>query len=213
MANFLQFFVPKDKKFFPLFESASANLLTISKALREMVNSSDQNKRRELVKEIERLEHVGDSITHEIFNSLGNTFITPFDREDIHRLATAIDDVVDFIHGSAKRMELYKLQTYDDSMSKLAELIEQASSEIHIAVSSLRNLKNGVRVKEACVKINSYENHADDIFDMSIARLFEEEKDAILLIKKKEVLAALETATDKCEDAANALETILLKSN
>ncbi|REK51817.1 MAG: DUF47 domain-containing protein [Bacteroidetes bacterium] len=213
MANFLSFLVPQDKKFFPLFESASGNLLQISKVLVEMVNSSDVNRRRELIKEIERLEHVGDSTTHDIFSELNKTFITPFDREDIHRLTTAIDDIVDYIHGSAKRIELYKIHEYNEAISKLAELNNQAAHEIHSAMSNLRSMKNANRIQEACIKINSIENHADDIFDMTIAKLFEEEKDAINLFKMKEVLSALETATDKCEDVANVLETIIIKSN
>ncbi|REK34558.1 MAG: DUF47 domain-containing protein [Bacteroidetes bacterium] len=213
MANFLSFLVPQDKKFFPLFESASGNLLQISKVLVEMVNSSDVNRRRELIKEIERLEHVGDSTTHDIFSELNKTFITPFDREDIHRLTTAIDDIVDYIHGSEKRIELYKIHEYNEAISKLAELNNQAAHEIHSAMSNLRSMKNANRIQEACIKINSIENHADDIFDMTIAKLFEEEKDAINLFKMKEVLSALETATDKCEDVANVLETIILKSN
>jgi len=212
MANLINLLIPKEKKFFTLFERASENLHTISKALVEMVNASSPEKRKELIKEIEHLEHVGDNITHETFNELSSTFITPFDREDIHDLTAALDDIVDFIHGSAKRIELYKVTEIHPSFIKLAGLIEKGAGEIHNAVSELRNMKNVNKIKEACVRINSIENHADDIFDMTIAQLFEEEKDAIKVIKIKEILSALETATDKCEDVANALETIILKS-
>ena len=212
MINFIQFFIPQDKKFFPLFEKASGNLFQISKVLVEMVNTSSQDKRRELIKEIEHLEHVGDNIAHEIFNELSTNFITPFDREDIHELISSLDDIVDYIHGSAKRIELYKMTDIDPSISKLAELVLQGAQEINIAVIALRKKKNLNLIKEACVKINSIENHADDIFDMTIAKLFEEEKDAVKIIKTKEILSALETATDKCEDAANVLESILVKN-
>ena len=212
MANILQFFIPQDKKFFPLFEKASANLHAVSKILVEMVNASDLNRRRELVKEIERLEHVGDNVTHEIFNELSTNFITPFDREDIHELVSSLDDIVDFIHGSAKRMETYKITEPTTSITKLAELVLQGAEELHNAVTGLRTMKNPNKIKEACVKINSIENHADDIFDMTISKLFDEEKDAIQLIKMKEILSALETATDKCEDCANVLESIILKN-
>jgi uncharacterized protein len=211
MASFLQFFIPQDKKFFPLFERASGNLLTISKVLVEMVNAPNIEKRRELIKEIERLEHVGDSVTHEIFNELSANFITPFDREDIHELVSSLDDIVDYIHGSAKRIELYKVTEMTSSMGKLADLILQGAQELNEAVCGLKDLKNPSRIREACVKINSIENHADDVFDMTIAALFEEEKDAVKIIKMKEILAALETATDKCEDAANAISSILIK--
>jgi predicted phosphate transport protein (TIGR00153 family) len=212
MSNFIQFFIPQDRKFFPLFEKASGNLFQISKVLVEMVNSSAPEKRRELIKEIERLEHVGDNVTHEIFSELSTNFITPFDREDIHALVSSLDDIVDYIHGSAKRMDLYKISEIHPSVSKLAELVLQGAQELNVAVIALRKRKNLNLIKEACVKINSIENHADDVFDMTIANLFEEEKDAVKIIKMKEILSALETATDKCEDAANVLESILVKN-
>ncbi len=211
-SNVLQLFVPRDKIFFPLFERATQNLVSISKVLVQMVNTPDVSKRRTLIKEIERLEHVGDNITHEIFNELSANFITPFDREDIHELVTSIDDIVDYIHGSSKRIDLYKIETITPAMIKLAELTETSSQELHIAVSELANKKNVHKIKEACVRINSIENHADDIFDNAIATLFDQEKDPIIIIKTKEVLAALETATDKCEDAANVLQTIIVKN-
>lgn len=210
--SIIQLFVPKDKKFFPLFEQASSNLVATSKVLYEAVTSSSPEKRKEFIREIEHLEHKGDEIAHQIFHELGSTFITPFDREDIHELTSVMDDVLDFIHGSAKRIELYKIQVIPSSVIKLAELILRSSEELHIAICELRNLKNISKIKEACVKVNSIENHADDIFNNAIARLFEEETSAIEIIKMKEVLAALETATDKCEDAANVLESIIVKN-
>lgn len=212
MANLLQFFVPQGKKFFTMFEKASGNLFQISKVLVEAVNTSSPEKRKEFIKEIERLEHVGDGVAHEIFSELSANFITPFDREDIHELVSSLDDIVDFIHGSAKRIELYKVTEITPAMVKLAELILQSAEELHKAVTGLREMKHINKIKEACVKINSIENHADDIFDMAIAALFEEEKDAIKIIKMKEILSALETATDKCEDAANVIESIVVKN-
>lgn len=209
---FIQFFVPKDKKFFPLFEQASSNLVDISKVLYEAVTTSSDEKRTELIREIEHLEHKGDEIAHQIFHELGATFITPFDREDIHELTSVLDDVLDFIHGSAKRIELYKIKSLPPSVVKLSELILRSAEELHKAICELRNLKNISKIKEACVRINSIENHADDIFNNAIARLFEEKTNAIEIIKMKEVLAALETATDKCEDAANVIETIIVKN-
>lgn len=211
MANILKFLVPQDKKFFQLFEKASANLLDTSKTLVEMVNTPSTDKRRELIREIERLEHVGDGLTHETLNELSTNFITPFDREDIHDMVAALDDVVDFIHGSAKRIELYKLADIPPAVRKLADLVLQGALELHTAVSNLKDIKKPDLIREACVKINSIENHADDVFDMAIAQLFDEEKDAIKLIKTKEVLSALETATDKCEDVANAISSMILK--
>jgi hypothetical protein len=208
--SFLQFLLPKDKKFFPLFDQATANLVKASKVLVELVNTTPE-KRKELIAEIEHLEHQGDNITHLIFNELSRNFITPFDREDIHALASAIDDVLDFIHGSAKRLELYKVKELSESMTMLADCILKGAIELNVAVQNLKDMKNIVVIKEACVKINSLENHADDIFNEAIAQLFEKETDAMQVIKLKEILAALETATDKCEDAANTIQTILIK--
>lgn len=211
MASILQFFIPQDRLFFPLFEKASGNLKDISKALVQMVNTQDMSERRTYIKKIEELEHVGDSITHDIFNKLSVNFITPFDREDIHALVSAIDDVADFIHGAAKRIDLYKVGELNTSITKLAELIEKSAEELNNAVVELKDMKNISKIKEACVRVNSVENHADDIFDMAVAKLFEEEKNAVELIKIKEVLSALETATDKCEDAANVIQSIVVK--
>jgi len=209
--SIFQFLVPKDRKFYPLFEEASANLVVISKVLLEMLSTPGMEKRKLLIRQIEKLEHTGDEITHRIFKEVGFTFITPFDREDIQRLASVLDDVLDFIHGAAKRVELYKVDPIHPAMIKLAELIVQSSEQVNIAVSGLRNSRNYTRVREALVKINSLENHADDVFDNAVARLFEDNVSALEVIKIKEVLSALETATDKCEDAANVMESVIVK--
>lgn len=208
--GFLQALLPQDRKFFPLLNQASLNLVKTAKVLVELVNA-DQGKRKEFIKEIEHLEHQGDNITHMIFNELSRNFITPFDREDIHALTSAIDDVLDFIHGSAKRFELYKVDEMIEPYVQLADNILKGAIELNVAVHGLNNMKNAAVIKEACVKINSIENHADEIFNSSIAALFETETDAIKIIKIKEILAVMETATDKCEDAANTIQTILIK--
>lgn len=209
--SIIQALIPKDKKFFTMFEKATSNLVTISKVLNEMSIASAPDRRMELAKEIDDLEHIGDQISHDIFSELAATFITPFDREDIHSLTSAIDDIVDHIHGASKRIILYKFEKISPAMQKLAELILHGSEELHKAVCELRNMRNVNSMREACVRINSIENHADDIFDMAVAQLFEDEKNAVEIIKTKEVLQTLETATDKCEDAANVIESIMIK--
>ena len=211
--NILSFLIPKDKKFFTLFAKSSENLVSIAKVFNELLNTPAPDKRIDLIKTIANLEHVGDNITHEIFTELSTNFITPFDREDIHYLASSLDDIVDYIHGSAKRLELYKIDEFTLEMRQLAEIIEQSAVEVHVAVSGLKGMSNIVRVKEALVKINSLENHADDVCDGAIASLFADEKDAIKLMKVKEILLNMETATDKCEDVANVIETILVKNS
>ena len=209
--SIFQYFVPKDKKFFPLFEKDSANLIVMGQRLNEAVNTEDITRRNELFKEIENLEHVGDEITHQIHLELSKNFITPFDREDIHQLASAIDDIADYIHGSASRMHLYKVTVITEPIKALSKLILQACQDLDKAIRELRDLKNIRNIADSCVRINSIENQADYVFDKAVGELFEYEKDAVNLIKYKEVLSALETATDMCEDAANVLESILVK--
>jgi predicted phosphate transport protein (TIGR00153 family) len=210
--SILHFLVPKDKKFFPLFERATGNLIKLAETLTAAVSTNDLTRRKELFKEIENLEHVGDEITHQIFLELGVNFITPFDREDIHQLASALDDVADYIHDSANRMNLYNVTVMTEPIIKLAELIQQACGDLDKAVHELHSMKNIRNIADSCVRINSIENQADYIFDKGVAGLFDYEKDAIALIKYKDVLASLETATDMCEDAANVLESILVKN-
>jgi predicted phosphate transport protein (TIGR00153 family) len=210
--SIFQYFVPKDKNFFPLFEQSSSNLIVMAEALKKAVNLKNPEDRLVYFKEIESLEHVGDEITHQIYLELSKNFITPFDREDIHQLATAIDDVADYIHGSANRMLLYQVDNITEPIQKLADLILQACTDLDKAIRELRNLKNIRAIADSCVRINSIENQADYVFDRAVGDLFAHEKDAVQLIKYKEVLAALETATDMCEDAANVLESILVKN-
>lgn len=210
--SIFQYFVPKDKKFFPLFEQAGSNLIEMAKLLQKSVNSQDPELRKELSKKLEDLEHTGDNITHQIHLELGRNFITPFDREDIHALASSLDDVADFIHGASNRMQLYKVEKPTQPMIEIADLIAEATEHVAKALFELRDLKNIRNITDSCVRINSVENKADYIFDKAVADLFEYEKDAITLIKQKEVLSAMEDATDKCEDVANVLESILVKN-
>jgi predicted phosphate transport protein (TIGR00153 family) len=211
--SIFQYFVPKDKKtFFPLFEQAASNVVAMATILVEAVNSTSQPTQEELFRQIDKLENKGDELTHQIYLELGKNFITPFDREDIHSLATAIDDVADYIHGAANRMNLYKIDDFNEHIRKLSDLILQASGDLEKAVRELKDLKNVRAIADSCIRINSVENQADYVFDRAVADLFLYETDAIRLIKYKEILAALETATDMCEDAANVMESILVKN-
>jgi len=208
---FLKYFFPKDRHFFPLFDKAASNLQHGGRLIYDLALSTTPEDRVRIIREIEHTEHLGDDITHEIFSELSKNFITPFDREDIHRLVSSIDDILDYIHGSSKRIELYKLKEITPDMVKLAELIKTGTEELRRAVFELKNMSKMRDITDSLVRINSIENHADDIFDNAVAQLFEKEKDAIQIIKVKEILSALETATDMCEDAANVIESIVVK--
>jgi predicted phosphate transport protein (TIGR00153 family) len=209
--SILKIFLPKDKVFFQLFESVAETVFQMATKLNEVVHEKDFEKRGLLIKEIEDLEHVNDDYTHRIFTELGRNFITPFDREDIHYLATSLDDICDYIYASAKKINFYKVNPDDSGFHKMAELILNSCTEVRKAVAELRDMKNLRKITDALVNINSIENQADDIFDMSIEKLFENEEDAKEVIKKREIYQVMEIVTDKCEDAANVIESIIIK--
>jgi uncharacterized protein Yka (UPF0111/DUF47 family) len=212
MANsFLKIFMPKNKIFYELFEKVADNVAEMAKKLMAVVNEPDYDKRASLISQIEDLEHANDNLTHQTFMELGRNFITPFDREDIHYLASSLDDIADYIYASAKKINFYRVNPNDSGIQKLAEIVYQSSQEVRKAVGELRDMKNVRLITEALVKINSMENQADDVFDMSIERLFATEVDAKEVIKKREIYQVMEIATDKCEDAANVIESIIIK--
>ena len=211
-SRILKFFLPKDKVFYNLFEEASGNLEILAKKLVSVMNEPEYAVRGVLVKEMEELEHLNDNITHNIFLELGRNFITPFDREDIHSLASALDDIADYMYASAKKINVYKIDpTEDTGMKKSADAILMAVLAVNQAVVELRNLKNTQKIIECVIKINSAENSADDLFDLSIEKLFDSNVDFKELIKKREIYQVLEIVTDKCEDAGNVIESIVVK--
>lgn len=209
--SFLKIFMPKNKVFFELFEQVAENVSKMGTQIKAVVAEPDFDKRAALITQIEDLEHANDELTHNLFTELGRNFITPFDREDIHYLATSLDDIADYIYASAKKINFYRVNPNDMGMQKFAELIEQGCQQVRIAVTELRDMKNMRKITEALVKINSLENQADDVFDMSIERLFATEPDAKEVIKKREIYQVMEIVTDKCEDASNVIESIIIK--
>ena len=208
--NIFQFLVPKDKKFFPLFEEASANLVILAETLHEAVNAP-KLERDEYFKKIEELEATIEEITHKTHLELSKNFITPFDREDIHSLIKAMDNVADYMHGAASRMRLYQVEKITKSIRKLTEINLEACQLINEGIKQLRDMNNIKIIKETCKKINKLESKADVVFDKAVADIFENETDAKNIIKYKEVLSALESASDKCKIVANVMEQISVK--
>lgn len=211
MANFLKFFLPKDKVFYALFESVSGELVKMGDKLVQITNEPDFDQRAKYIKEMEDMEHLNDDYTHRIFTELGKNFITPFDREDIHSLASALDDIADYIYAAAKKINFYHIDPSDIGFRKMADLIAFGTQQVHKAVTELRDMKNMRNITDALVSINSIENQGDDIFDMSIERLFATENDFKEVIKRRDIFQVLEIVTDKCEDAANVIESIIVK--
>ena len=209
--SIMKIFMPKDKIFYSLFEEVADGVAKMGKLLKNMVREPDAEKRASLASLVEDQEHVNDDLTHKVFTELGRNFITPFDREDIHYLASALDDICDYIYSTTKKINFYKVNPNDTGIQKLADLIEEGTIQIREAVGELRNMRDMRKITDALVKINSIENQADDIFDMSIDRLFDTEPDAKEVIKKREIYQVMEIVTDKCEDAANVIESIIIK--
>ena len=211
MNIFARLLAPKNKIFYELFEKSADNVKQMGYLLTQVIGEPDFDKRQGLITQMEDVEHANDELTHLLFTELGRNFITPFDREDIHYLASALDDIADYIFATAKKINFYRVSVNDIGMQKLSEIIMQSCNEVRKAVGELRNMKNMRVITESLVKINSLENEADDIFDMSIERLFATEPDAKEVIKRREIYQVMETATDKCEDAANVIESIIVK--
>lgn len=200
--------IPQEEKFFEFFEKAATNILEGAKVLVQMTDERGADF-QERWKRLEELEHVGDKITHQIIRKLNRTLITPIDREDIHGLAVALDDVMDLIEASAARMSLYKIKQPTEEAGKLAQVILKSAEEIVKAMSSLERMDD---VMEHCIEINRLENMADDISREAIAGLFDEGHDPMDVIKWKEIYETMETTTDRCEDVANIIESVALKS-
>ncbi|HZS96242.1 MAG TPA: DUF47 family protein [Terriglobales bacterium] len=199
--------IPRDTSFFDMFAAMSNNLIDAARALVDLF--ADYRDVDAKIEEIRRIEHLGDEMTHSIMRKLNQTFITPFDREDIHTLASSLDDVVDFINAACARILMYRITDPPPEAGTLARLILAQAEELGKAVS---NLQKSELVLARCVEINRLENEADQVSRVAIARLFEHETDPITLIKIKELLEFLETATDKAEDVADVLETVVLKN-
>lgn len=208
LGNIFAAFQPKDKVFFVLFEKITALLVEMSDEFHKGIQEFDVNDDT-FHKKISDYEHQMDDLTHQVFIELGKNFITPFDREDIQALAAGLDDIADYIFASSKNIYMYKAPNLKE-YSELSLLINKQCHEIQNAVKNLKGFKNMAEVKECCIKINSIENIADDILTNSLVRLFES-NDAMSVLKAKSVLDYLEEVTDKAEDVANTLETIMIK--
>jgi predicted phosphate transport protein (TIGR00153 family) len=200
--------IPKDNRFFDMFIDMSNNVTEGARELHRILSDGDGALTG--VQTVKDLEHKGDELTHALMRKLNQTFITPFDREDIHRLASSVDDVLDYVNGAAARIELYKIALPSPSAAQLSELIVKQCEVLAKALGMLEKNQSGVLA--CCVDINRLEDEADKICRSAIANLFENERDPINLIKMKELFEVLETATDKAEDAANVLEAVVLKS-
>ncbi|MFH1029192.1 MAG: DUF47 family protein [Pseudomonadota bacterium] len=201
--------IPKEEKFFKLFKQMTENIIVGAKLLKDMLDNFENP--AESQRKIKDIEHVGDSLTHDIIQMLNKTFVTPLDREDIYSLASKLDDILDLIDASSQRVIMYNVESIPAEAKSLGFIILQSCYAVDKAVAMLGK-KTNEQIFAACVEINALENEADRVSREAISRLFDEEKDPIQLIKWKEIYETLERATDKCEDAANILESVVVKN-
>ena len=199
--------IPKEEKFFAMFEASAKNMLEGAGALKDLVYNYANME--EKVQNIEQIEHQGDNITHEIMDKLNKTFITPIEREDIHKLASELDDVLDAIEGVASRLFYFKILQPTPQCVRLVNIIYEAAKQIEKAVSDLKHFRS---LMPFCIEINRLENEADQISRQMIGQLMEEEPDWRVAMKWKEIYGRLETAADHCENIANVIEGIVVKT-
>lgn len=202
-------FLPRETSFFDFFEQHAALTIEGTREFLSMVTTGANIAAK--CRRISEIEHETDTITHRCVEALHKTFITPIDRDSIHRLITKMDDVMDFVEAAAERIELYEVSSMTNDVRDLADVLHRASQQVEGCVRGLRTLKDPQATIKLCIDINRLENEADAILRRSVARLFKEEKDPIAVIKWKEIYENLESASDRCEDVANIIEGVILE--
>jgi uncharacterized protein Yka (UPF0111/DUF47 family) len=201
--------LPRDTSFFDLFDQLSGKVLDAARALQDMLEKWDNLEVR--MRQLKDLEHECDALTHRTFDKLNMTFITPLEREDIHELASRLDDIVDHIDSTASRLVIYAVKKPTDEAKLLADVLTRTCIEVQTAVGGLRNLKDPALLSRTSVEINRLENESDDILRLALKRLFERQNDVLEVIKLKEIYEKLESAVDRCEDVANVIQAVVLR--
>ncbi len=201
--------IPREEKFFDLFDELAVKIDEGVKLFLQMVESYEYSE--ENIGRLKQIEHEADIITHTTYEKMHKTFLTPLDREDIYALVNKMDSIIDMIEAAAMRLHLYKVKEVSESIIELAKILDKSIDKIKIIVHGMRDMRNARRILDACVEINTLENDGDAVLRMTIARLFHSEKDVFELIKWKEIYERLEEAIDVCEDVSNIAEGIVLK--
>lgn len=210
--SFFSRFTPREPKFYDLLKQMAEFTTEASKLMVECVQSKSHEEATNYAKKIKQLEKQGDAVLIKVFDELNSTFITPFDREDIHDLANELDDVLDYINSCAKRIMLYNPKRMPESAIELAKLVDEASNDVLIAVRELDVLKRNIKsIKSQCSALHEIENKADEVYETFIMNLFANETDSVEIIKLKDIMHELEKATDAAEDVGKIIKTIIVK--
>ncbi len=202
--------LPRETSFFDFFEQHAALTAEGAKAFRDLVSQGANV--QAAAKRIKEIEHEADTVTHRCVEALHKTFITPIERDDVHRLISRMDDILDYVEAAAERISLYDIVSMTPEVRELAHLLTKAVEKVGVALKGLRDMKHADPIIEACVDVNRLENEGDAILRIAVARLFRETRDSMLVIKWKEIYESLESATDRCEDVANIVEGIVLEN-
>jgi len=200
---------PKETNFFDMFDKLAAIAVEASNYFYDIASKGVYNE--DVVSKMQDIEHRGDQITHAIIDSLNKTFITPFDREDIHALANELDSIIDMLNTMTNRMRVYRINGVNNDLVEFAEVLKKSTATVELAVKALRDTKNLMSAREHCIEINRLENVGDRMRDAILGKLFDNVTDPIYLIKWKEIIIDAETALDICEDVANVIESIIVK--
>jgi predicted phosphate transport protein (TIGR00153 family) len=211
LAKIFSFFLPKERKFFPLFIEIANNLVEVSNLLVILMKETDISVRNELILQIRKKERIGDGLTGSLKAELNDTFITPLDREDIHDLITNLDDVVDSIYAASKRILYYKPSCFPEEFHRIAEIISDATLEIQLVFQNVKKAADFAKHKLSCERIREMESIVDEIYQSYLANLFEHPTDVVDLIKKRDILTTLEKTIDKCNDVSNIFSTLIIK--
>lgn len=201
--------IPREEKFYDLFEQQVKSLSEAATLFKNIVSNWSLN--HEGVQRLRDIEHECDVTTHEIMDKLNRTFVTPIDREDIHELASELDDVVDIIQAVSERMVLFRVEKTTEDLIELSKILEEAVTNVNKAVTSIRQMNRPRRILDYCIEINRLENRGDRTQERAIGNLFNNNPDAVEIIKWKELYDSTEAAIDKCEDVANTIEGIVVK--
>ncbi|HSO89224.1 MAG TPA: DUF47 family protein [Draconibacterium sp.] len=211
LSSLLKYFIPKEKKFYALFNQAAIYCIEASVELNNLFNSTTPEELKAIRLKIKAIEKKGDEIATQVFNDLNVSFITPFDREDIHELANTLDDVIDLMYSVSGKVEFYRLTVFNSYMKDMVAEIQKGCVQIQTAVNGLENFKSTDKTLRACKDLQKLETRVDEYFHMGISSLFENEKNAIELIKQKDILLNIEKIANKIEDVSDVVKTILVK--
>lgn len=211
LTQLVKYFIPKEKKFYGMFNQAVGNCVDAAAELNKLFKSASEEEKKEIRQKIRMIEKKGDEITSVLFDELNRTFITPFDREDIHELTSQIDDVVDLIYSLSGKTEFYRFTKFSSYMVEMGDLLYQGSLHMQSAIAGLENLKSATKTLKDCKELRKIESKVDECYHKSISDLFDNEKDAIELIKQKEIIMNIEKISNKMEDVSDVVKTIIVK--